>query len=214
MRGLALEQVSLRVAGKAVFSPLDLHVPPGTVTSVVGPNGAGKSSLLSFVCGTLAREFEAHGRVLLNGRDVTAMAPERRGMGILYQEPLLFPHLSVRGNLLFGLRADRGRRERRRLVEQELKRLDLAGFGDRDPATLSGGQKARVALLRVLLSKPRALLLDEPFSSLDEATRSAVRQLVFDRVGQLDLPALLVTHDSGDITAAAGPVVPLTQAGD
>lgn len=212
MRGLALKQVSLCLAGKAVFSPLDLHIRPGTVTSVVGPNGAGKSSLLSFVSGTLAPEFEAHGRVLLNGCDVTTMAPERRGIGILYQEPLLFPHLSVRGNLLFGLRADGGRQERRRLVDEELETLGLPGFGDRDPATLSGGQKARVALLRVLLSKPHALLLDEPFSSLDEATRGAIRQLVFDLVGQLGLPALLVTHDSGDVTAAAGPVIPLSRA--
>lgn len=212
MRGLTLEQVSLCLAGEAIFSPVDLHIEPGTVTSVVGPNGAGKSSLLSFVCGTPAPEFEGRGRVLLNGRDVTTMAPERRGIGILYQEPLLFPHLSVRGNLLFGLRANGGRRERRRLVDEELGTLGLPGFGDRDPATLSGGQKARVALLRVLLSKPRALLLDEPFSSLDEATRGAIRQLVFDLVGQLGLPALLVTHDSGDVAAAAGPVIPLSRA--
>lgn len=212
MRGLKLEGVSLHLAGKAIFSPLDLHIAPGTVTAVVGPNGAGKSSLLSFVCGTLAREFEAKGQVLLNGRDVTRMAPERRGIGILYQEPLLFPHLSVRGNLLFGLRADGGRRARRRLVDEELGTLGLSGFGERDPATLSGGQKARVALLRVLLSKPRALLLDEPFGSLDEATRAAVRQLVFDLVAQLELPALLVTHDSGDIAAAGGPVIPLARA--
>jgi putative thiamine transport system ATP-binding protein len=212
MSPLIIERVSLHIAGAGLFSPVDLRVSPGTVTSVVGPSGSGKSSLLSFICGTLSREFETHGRVLLGEDDVTHMAPEKRGIGILFQEPLLFPHLSVRGNLLFGLRSEASRHERRQQVDAELESMDLSGYGPRDPATLSGGQKARVALLRVLLSKPRALLLDEPFSTLDDANRRMVRQLVFEEVRRRGLPALLVTHDDGDVAEAAGPVVPLDSA--
>ena len=209
MSALTVEQVSLRISGQTLFAPFDLHVPAGVVTSVIGPSGSGKSSLLAYLCGTLAPEFEAEGRVLIDDDDVSRLPPEQRGLGILFQEPLLFPHLSVRGNLLFGLRADGGRRARRKIADSELASMGLAGFGDRDPETLSGGQKARVALLRVLLSKPRALLLDEPFSALDHDNRVKVRQLVFDEVRRRKLPTLLVTHDEADAASAAGPVVAL-----
>jgi putative thiamine transport system ATP-binding protein len=210
MSALTVEQVSLRISGEALFAPLDLRVPAGVVTSVIGPSGSGKSSLLAYLCGTLAPEFDAAGRVLLDDDDVSGLPPEKRGIGILFQDPLLFPHLSVRGNLLFGLRADGGRRARRRIVDSELASMGLAGCGDRDPETLSGGQKARVALLRVLLSKPRALLLDEPFSALDRDNRIKVRQLVFEEIRRRNVPTLLVTHDEDDAASAAGPVVALT----
>lgn len=210
MSALTVEQVSLRISGEPLFAPLDLHVPAGVVTSLIGPSGSGKSSLLAYLCGTLAPAFEAAGRVLLDDDDVSRLPPEKRGIGILFQEPLLFPHLSVRGNVLFGLRADGGRRARRKIADSELASMGLAGFGDRDPETLSGGQKARVALLRVLLSKPRALLLDEPFSALDRDNRVKVRQLVFDEIRRRKLPTLLVTHDEDDAESAAGPVVVLT----
>jgi putative thiamine transport system ATP-binding protein len=210
MSALTMEQVCLRISGETLFAPLDLHVPAGVVTSVIGPSGSGKSSLLAYLCGTLPPAFEAEGQVLLDDDDVSGLPPEERGIGILFQEPLLFPHLSVRGNLLFGLRAGGGRTARRKIADSELASMGLAGFGDRDPETLSGGQKARVALLRVLLSKPRALLLDEPFSALDRDNRVKVRQLVFDEVRRRKLPTLLVTHDEDDAESAAGPVVALT----
>ena len=210
MSSLTIERVSLGVAGAPLFAPLDFSVDAGTVASVVGPSGSGKSSLLAYLCGTLAPEFETQGRVLIGAEDLAGLPPEKRGLGILFQEPLLFPHLSVRGNLLFGLKDGGSRRERRRIVDRELETMGLGGFGGRDPATLSGGQKARVALLRVLLAKPRALLLDEPFSALDVATRARVRRLVFDEVRRRKLPALLVTHDSGDILDAGGCVFELT----
>ena len=210
MNALTVERLSLRVCGETLFAPLDLHVSAGIVTSVIGPSGSGKSSLLAYLCGTLVPEFEAEGRVLLGEDDVTELPPEKRGLGILFQEPLLFPHLSVRGNLLFGLQADGSRRARRRIADSELDSMGLAGFGDRDPATLSGGQKARVALLRVLLAKPRGLLLAEPFSALDDANRVKVRQLVLDEIRRRELPTLLVTHDKNDAASAGGPVVSLT----
>lgn len=209
MNALVLQNVSLRIGEQRLFAPIDLRVEAGSVVSVTGPNGSGKSSLLAFLCGTLPPAFAAQGKVSVGAEDVTGLPPEQRGLGILFQDPLLFPHLSVRGNLLFGLRRRGTRRERRCLAEAELASVGLPGFGDRDPGTLSGGQRARVALLRVLLSEPRALLLDEPFSALDATSRSRIRRLVFEEVRRRKLPALLVTHDRDDAEDAGGPVIAL-----
>jgi putative thiamine transport system ATP-binding protein len=149
--------------------------------------------------------------VWLEGRDITALSPQQRCVGILFQEDLLFPHLSVAGNLAFGLHAsERSRRARARLIEEALDSMGLEGFGGRDPATLSGGQRARVGLLRVLLSRPRALLLDEPFAHLDSRTRCDVRQVVFNEVRHRRLPTLLVTHNAEDVAAAGGACLELT----
>ena len=145
--------------------------------------------------------------MLADGDDITRQPAEARRAGILFQDPLLFPHLSVSGNLVFAIpRAVRGRRERRRLAGAALADVGLDGLGPRDPDTLSGGQKARVALARVLLSRPRMLLLDEPFSRLDAGLRRQVRELVFVRARKAGLPVLLVTHDEADAEAAGGPV--------
>ncbi len=209
---LVLERLAVAARGRApLFPPLSLTVAPGTVTSVMGPSGIGKSTLLDAIGGHLAREWEVSGRVLLNGRDVTRLAPEAREIGVLFQEALLFPHLSVGDNLAFGL-GDRlrGRAARRAAVEEALAQAGLDGFHDRDPATLSGGQKARAALLRTLLAEPQALLLDEPFSRLDAGLRDDIRQFVFARVAERGVPALLVTHDEADARAAGGPVLALS----
>ncbi len=139
--------------------------------TIMGPSGSGKSSLLAWLAGFLAPAFEASGTALLDGDDLMAKPPEARHLGLLFQDPLLFPHMSVAGNLLFGMRTGGSRAERMAKVEEALRRIDLDGFADRDPDTLSGGQKARVALMRVLLAQPRALLLDEPFSKLDTSLR-------------------------------------------
>ena len=139
-----------------------------------------------------------------------ALPPERRRTGILFQDDLLFPHLSVGGNLAFALPPGvRGRTERRARIERALSDADLAGFADRDPATLSGGQRARVALMRTLLAEPRALLLDEPFGRLDAALRDEIRRFVFDHARSRGLPVLLVTHDEAEAQAAGGPVIRL-----
>jgi putative thiamine transport system ATP-binding protein len=176
----------------------------------MGPAGAGKSTLLAFVAGFLGRDFRASGRIVLNGRDVTDLPPERRGIGLLFQDALLLPHLSIAGNLLLGLSPRvKGRAARREAVEAALAEVGLEGFGDRDPATLSGGQAARVALMRTLLARPEALILDEPFSKLDAALREQTRRLVFAESRKYGLPVLLVTHDPADAAAAGGRIIAL-----
>lgn len=210
MNALQLDKVSLRTESGALFAPLSLMVEPGTVTAVIGPSGSGKSSLLKFLCGILPAGVAASGSVRIADQELTALPPQSRGLGLLFQDPLLFPHLDVVGNLLFGLRAGGSRHERRQRAAEALASMGLDGFGSRDPATLSGGQQARVALLRVLLAEPRALLLDEPFRSLDDVTRVQVRELVFAEAKRRGLPTLLVTHDQSDVDAAGGPVVELT----
>lgn len=201
---LRLEQVRIELSG-ATLVEVDLAVQPGQVVTIMGASGSGKSTLLAYIAGFLDPAFTASGRVLLDGDDVTALPAEARRIGLLFQDPLLFPHLSVAGNLLFGIApGSDGRRER---VAEALASAGLDGFGDRDPFTLSGGQRARVALLRLVLSAPRAVLLDEPFSKLDAHLRGEFRKLVFDRLRASNLPALLVTHDEADALAANGPVV-------
>ena len=204
--GLTLDHVTIRRNGRMLVDISD-HIAPGEVLTVMGPSGSGKSTLLSYVIGTLDSAFEALGRVILNGTDITDLAPEARHVGILFQDELLFPHLSVGQNLAFGLRASvKGRAERTRQIESALADIGMDGFADRDPDTLSGGQKARVALMRMLLSGPKALLLDEPFSRLDTERRDQIRALVFDQARAKGLPVLLVTHDHADAEAAGGRV--------
>lgn len=205
--GLFLEGVTIRLAGRELLS-LDHEIGRGEVLTVMGPSGSGKSTLLAFVGGFLDPAFSAQGRVLIGNDEITALPPERRRVGILFQDALLFPHMNVAGNLAFALpQAVHGREARAALVEHALEGVELAGLGGRDPDTLSGGQKARVALARVLLSGPRALLLDEPFSRLDAPLRKQMRELVFAKAWQSGLPVLLVTHDESDAEAAGGPVV-------
>jgi putative thiamine transport system ATP-binding protein len=208
--GLRLERVRIALGAQALVSGLDLAVTRGVVATVMGPSGSGKSTLLAFVAGTLGRPFDTAGRVWVDGVDVTGAAPERRRIGILFQDDLLFPHLSVAGNLAFALPPSvRGRPARHAAVARALAEAELEGLGERDPATLSGGQRARVALMRTLLAEPRALLLDEPFSKLDLRLRQGFRRFVFEHAAARGLPILLVTHDPADAQAAGGPVVVL-----
>ncbi len=208
-RGLRLERLRVTREGRLVAA-LDAHIAPGAVLTVMGPSGSGKSTLLSAIIGAVAPGFAVAGRVRLDGRDLTGLPPQERRVGILFQDDALFAHLSVGGNLAFALPPSvRGRAARRARVEAALADAELTGFADRDPATLSGGQRARVALMRALLAEPRALLLDEPFSRLDAALRAQIRDFVFQRARDRRLPVLLVTHDAEDARAAGGPVVSL-----
>ncbi|MCE0505086.1 ATP-binding cassette domain-containing protein [Roseivivax sp. GX 12232] len=210
--GLRLEEVVICQGGAPLVS-LDAAVRPGEVLSVMGPSGVGKSTILSLITGSLAPVFHFEGRVLLDGEEITAKPAEARRIGILFQDDLLFPHLSVAQNLAFGLAPGGSRAARRARIEEGLCEIGLEGFGPRDPATLSGGQKARVALMRMLLSDPRALLLDEAFSGLDQGLRAQMRRLVFEHARARALPVLMVTHDPEDAEAAGGRVVDLGSGG-
>jgi putative thiamine transport system ATP-binding protein len=207
-KGLELRNVQISKDGAPLVA-LHHMIRPGEVLTVMGPSGIGKSTLLAFVTGTLAPAFQGAGQVFLDGHDITHLPPHKRMVGILFQDDLLFPHLSVGANLAFGLRPGGTAAARRARVDAALAEVELAGFADRDPATLSGGQKARVSLMRMLLAGPCALLLDEAFSRLDATLRAQVRKLVFDRARDLALPVLMVTHDQDDAAAAGGTVITL-----
>lgn len=207
---LHLDNIRISKDGRELIT-IDQTVFAGEVLSVMGPSGAGKSTLLNYIIGTLPSDFTATGAVLLNGADLCALPSNQRQVGILFQDDLLFPHMSVGQNLAFGLSADVRGGDRPARIDQALTEIGLGGFADRDPETLSGGQKARVALMRMLLSEPRVLLLDEAFSRLDTERRNQIRKLVFDTARARQLPVIMVTHDQADADAADGPVFYLTE---
>lgn len=205
---LELKQVQITRKGEALFAPISLNISPGETATVMGPSGCGKSTLLSAICGSLSRQFSLKGEILLKGRSVLPIPMERRNIGILFQDDLLFPHMSIGSNLAFALPGEMPRHLREEKVRHALVQAGLEGFQRRDPATLSGGQRSRVSLLRTLLARPNALLLDEPFSRLDQGLKGQIREFVFDQVKKMNIPALLVTHDPGEM--AQGPLIDLT----
>lgn len=195
----------------ALVSGLHLHVPPGEILTLMGPSGCGKSSVLAAIAGTLAsvseglQPLQLQGSVQLKGRELSNLPTHQRGVGLVFQDALLFPHMTVTENLLFAVPAistngtSSTNAQRQARVQQALQEADLSGMGERDPSTLSGGQRARVALMRALLAKPQALLLDEPFSKLDAALRAQLRPWVFAHVRERRIPVVLVTHDEQDV---------------
>ncbi len=200
---LELTSINLATPERRLLSNFHAQVAPGEVLAVMGPSGCGKSSLLGFIAGTLSPAFTASGQVRLQGRDIHALPTMQRRVGMLFQDDLLFPHMTVQDNLLFALPADGSRSQRIAQAVAALSSADLAGLGARWPASLSGGQRARVSVLRALLAQPQALLLDEPFSRLDAALRERFRSFVFDRLRSLNIPTVLVTHDAQDVPAHA-----------
>ena len=180
----------------------------GEILTLMGPSGSGKSTLFAWLVGALSTDFHAHGELWLDDQRLDIRPVEKRGIGILFQDALLFDHFSVGQNLMLALPAQI-RTARRERVEQALASAGLAGFYASDPATLSGGERSRVSLLRALLAQPRALLLDEPFSRLDKSLRVTFREWVFAEVRALNIPVVLVTHDEEDIPAG-GRVIQLS----
>ena len=195
---LDIDLTLLQAGDTVLLRDLQLHVAPGTVHTLMGDSGSGKSSVLAAVCGTLAPALRWEGEIRLNGQRIDTLPTRTRRVGILFQEDLLFAHMTVRENLLFAVPAG-PQAARENLVAGALADVEMSAFLQADHATLSGGQRARVSLARALLAQPQALLLDEPFSKLDASLRQRMRDLVFGLVRELQIPALLVTHDAADI---------------
>jgi len=187
---------------------LDEQVNSGEILTIMGPSGSGKSSLLNWLTGTLASSFSATGEVWLNGQNVGNLPTHLRHIGVLYQDALLFSHLTVAGNIAFAMPKG-NKKQRLKKVDEALEQVGLQGMANRHPDNLSGGQQARVALLRTLLSEPKAILLDEPFSKLDTQLRVDTRQLVFNQIRNRKLPTIMVTHDHSDAEAAKGKIIHL-----
>lgn len=197
-------------AGRFALRDLSFVVPPGGWTALLGAVGAGKSTLLEAIAGVRPL---ASGRVLLHGTDVTAVAPERREVGLVYQQAMLFPHLDVRANVAYGERAPG-------LGRDFLARLGGEALLARGTGALSGGERQLVALARAFARRPRVLLLDEPFAALDPRLRGRTRETVRRMAAELDATVLQVTHDhdearrlatdavvlAGGTLLAAGPV--------
>lgn len=201
MQSLKVINLTLQLPDDTVLcESLSFEIAPGEVLALMGPSGSGKSSILGWITGTLSPRIRATGQVCLGDTDITQLPVEQRCLGLMLQQDYLFPHMSVAQNLKFGLRGG-SRAERDEMVKSSLVRAGLADMEKRHPATLSGGQRARVSLLRTLLSNPHALLLDEPFSRLDTELRATIREFTWTAAQQL--PTLLVTHDVDDVPAHA-----------
>ncbi|QWL64624.1 ATP-binding cassette domain-containing protein [Aeromonas jandaei] len=208
---LSTTPLRLYLEESLLFSLPALQVAPGEVLTLMGPSGCGKSSLLAALAGVLPASgpLRLEGDVTLGARRLTHLPPQTRCIGMLFQDDLLFDHLTVAENLMFGMPASvKGHRARREKAVATLAQVDLTSQADKLPGALSGGQKARVSLLRALLAEPEALLLDEPFSRLDKPLRAAFRELVFAQIKALAIPAILVTHDEED---APGTILQLTE---
>lgn len=200
---LTLERVTKSFAGTGApaLSGVTLDVPAGSCTAILGPSGSGKSTILRVMAGL---DFASNGQVLLDGRDLAGVAPERRGMGMVFQRPLLFPHLSVLDNVAFADRVSGvPARDARASAERYLEMVQLGGFGRRAVHELSGGQEQRVAIARALAAQPSVLLLDEPFSALDPALRADMHQLIDDIRTELSPTIVIVTHDRDEASAVA-----------
>ena len=195
---MKLSNICLKVAGKCLLAFESLEVSAGQILTLLGPSGAGKSSLLKALAGVAAPEVQLSGQTPFDN-----LPAHRRRIGYVDQRPVLFPHLNVFHNVAFGLRGPKSEALR------ALAQAGLSSFAKADPATLSGGQAARVALLRTLLARPQVLLMDEPFSALDPNLRADMRAFVFGQIRDYGLPALLVTHDAVDAKAAEGPIFAL-----
>jgi putative thiamine transport system ATP-binding protein len=197
---MSLELINLHAEtpSHALFSGVSAQIAPGEILAVMGPSGAGKSTLLNIIAGFANASLHWQGEVWLAGERLCQQPTHTRKLGLVSQTPLLFPHLSVGQNLGFGIAGALPSATRRVRIHDALDQAGLDGFADRDPQSLSGGQRARVSLLRTLLSEPRALLLDEPFSSLDEATKDDMRSFTAAQIKRHALPTLLVTHDPRD----------------
>lgn len=210
MPAVSVEGVALSFGDNAILRQIDLSLPRGHIQALLGPSGCGKTTLLRIVAGLLAPTegtVRIAGAVVADGATGAFLPPERRGLGMVFQDYALWPHLSIGGNVAFPLEM-RGvpPSERRARVARALTLVGLAGFETRSPASLSGGQQQRVAIARAIVAEPRLVLFDEPLSNLDKELRDQLATELATLVRDLGLTALYVTHDQGEAFAIADSV--------
>ncbi|MDD5030200.1 MAG: ABC transporter ATP-binding protein [Rhodoferax sp.] len=204
---LELRHITQRYGSQPLLQDVSLRVAAGEIVALLGPSGSGKSTLLAIAAGLLRPDA---GSVWFDGVEITAMPPERRGFALMFQDFALFPHLNVQDNVAFGLVEQRVRKKDARA--QAVQMLDVFGLGalaQRRVWNLSGGEQQRVALARALITRPRVLLLDEPFSALDADLRTSLRQEFKTRIEAAGIPTLLVTHDQTEAASMANRCVRL-----
>jgi ABC-type Fe3+/spermidine/putrescine transport system ATPase subunit len=199
---LQIQQLTKSYSSSApVLRGVDLALRKAEVVALLGPSGSGKTTLLSLLAGFLKPDA---GRIVLGGRDATGLGPRQRRVGVMFQNYALFPHMSVRKNILFGLQAHKvDKAEQQRRLRSALELTKLTEFENRMPSQLSGGQQQRVALARALVIQPDLLLLDEPFSGLDAQVREGMRIELTRQLREIGATALVVTHDQADAAAMA-----------
>lgn len=196
---------------KPAVDNLNLTIQQGEIVSLLGPSGCGKTTILRLIAGF---EQPTVGTIEIDGKTVydekTFVPPEKRGVGMVFQDYALFPHLTIEKNVVFGLNKWR-RGDKRRRVREVLELVDLAEFAKRYPNELSGGQQQRVALARALAPQPNVVLLDEPFSNLDASLREKMRHEITDILKKAETTAIIVTHDQKDAFAVSDRVVVMNE---
>ncbi|WP_394220532.1 ATP-binding cassette domain-containing protein [Alteromonas gracilis] len=184
----------------------------GQVLTVMGPSGSGKSTLLQAIAGQLHAPFRCSGSIKINNVVINDKDAHLRKVGMMFQDALLFEHMTVGENIAFAMPEDapKGKQARNNAIEELLGAVELEGIAHRAVNTLSGGQQARISLLRTLASQPDVVLLDEPFSKLDLTLRGQIRSWTFKQLQTRNIPAVLVTHDKDDAMAAGGDIIELS----
>lgn len=196
---LELQSISKDWQARVLLRDVSLRVAPGDTVAVLGPSGSGKSTLLKIIAGL---EPLGAGRIVFDDEDITRQPPERRRFALMFQDFALFPHLDVQDNVAFGL-VEQGitKADARAQARAMLARFGLQDFAHTRVTQLSGGEQQRVALARALITRPRVLLLDEPFSALDAEMRLQLRDEFRQRIAEFNMAAILVTHDEAEARA-------------
>jgi sulfate transport system ATP-binding protein len=204
---IIVRNVSKRFGDFVALDDVSLDVEGGSLTALLGPSGSGKSTLLRIIAGL---EWPDGGEIRLAGEDATAVAPQRRGVGFVFQHYAAFKHMTVRENVAFGLKIrKRPKAEIAERVDQLLQLVQLQGFGHRYPAQLSGGQRQRMALARALAPEPKVLLLDEPFGALDASVRAELRDWLRRLHEEVHVTTVFVTHDQQEAMEVADQIAVL-----
>lgn len=203
---LRLSSLNISLGDRCLVNDFSLTVAPGEISTIMGPSGSGKSTILKWIIGILPPELEAKGKLYWGDQRLDQFLPEHRGLGLMFQDHGLFPHLNALQNLMIAIPAHYPRSERETMAHEALAQAGLANYGKRHISSLSGGEQSRLSLLRTLLAQPRALLLDEPFSALDQDRRQRIRDFTYQVVSERQLPTILVTHDERDIPSSCNQI--------